>query len=268
MRGFCRSRGVVRHASRRLLVDTPVTHGTRRPGSLPRADTRGASSSSSITCPYVDSVSCRVVPELARDVDHRAALVQQQRAERMPQRVRRRRRARRPRSPRGRTAPGCRPASSALALASARDLARPALVGVRRPRARRRGPGTPARPSSGVPCACRHASRSSRSGASSRTLRRCPVFVRVDQQRPLADVAPAQRERLLRPQPRVGQHRDQRRVARLARRPHRLDRRRRQRPHLALRRPARLAHQPHRVARDPLGLERPLQDRCRAPSAP
>jgi hypothetical protein len=48
----------------------------------------GESSSSSITCPYVRSVKFGAVPELARDVDRVAALVQQQRSERVPQVVR------------------------------------------------------------------------------------------------------------------------------------------------------------------------------------
>ena len=129
----------------------------------------------------------------------------------MPQRVRRRVRQRRRRSP-----PGERPGLPPLRRPRACDraaLARPELVGVQRPAARRRGPGT--------------AQRVARAAAPSAATRRGPRGFgaaaarcaaarssRVDHQRPLADVAPAQRERLLRPQPRVREHRDQRRVPR------------------------------------------------------
>ena len=67
--------------------DTPGTHGQRRAAQIASsAGTRGASSG------FVNHVSVRrrrqlrVMPQLTRRVDHRAARVQQQRTKRMPQR--------------------------------------------------------------------------------------------------------------------------------------------------------------------------------------
>ena len=127
----------------------------------------------------------------------------------MPQRVRRRvRHARRDR--RRANGPGlpdrrARPGACARAALAASSCTRPAST------ARRRGPGTPARPRP-ASLRPRHALRSSTQRRQQPHVAPLPGLGRVDEERPLADVAPAQRERLLRPQPRVGQHRDQRRV--------------------------------------------------------
>jgi phosphoglycolate phosphatase len=81
----------------------------------------------------------------------------------------------------------------------------------------------------------------------------------LDQDRALPDVGPAERQRFLRPQPRVGQYRDQRRVPVTTRSAQRLDRSRRQRPSLTPPRRLDLPHHPRRIAADSPALHRPLQ---------
>jgi hypothetical protein len=122
--------------------------------------------------------------------------------------------------------------------------------------------------------ASRHSSRSSISGASSVTVRGCrrlfrafscpSLSARSTSSVPLAHVPPLERQRLLRPQPGVSEHDEQRRVAqpalRAQARAHDLDQRRRDCLDgwpVAL---GRLARQLDRVAGHPAPLDRPLQD--------
>ena len=82
----------------------------------------------------------------------------------------------------------------------------------------------------------------------------CPVLARLrvsllterhralDKDCPLPDVSPSQPKRLAGTETRVSERRDQRRVTRVERRAHRLDRPRRQRLHLLSARPPRLLH--------------------------
>jgi hypothetical protein len=82
----------------------------------------------------------------------------------------------------------------------------------------------------------------------------------LDEDRAVADVAPAQRQGFLRPQSRVRQDRHQHGVPLPAGIAKRLHGHGRQRPDLTPRRPPDLPHDPRRVAPDPLRLQRPLQD--------
>jgi hypothetical protein len=82
----------------------------------------------------------------------------------------------------------------------------------------------------------------------------------LDEQRAVANVAPAQPERFLRSQAGLCQDRHQHRITCPAGTPEGLHRYGRQRTDLAPRRTPDLADDPHRVAPDPFGLQRALQN--------
>ena len=156
----------------------------------------------------------------------------------MPQRVRRRlRHAGRPRGAPERSARAA--ARAVRALAAARRRGSPTTCTPPPTTRSPSPPGTPASPSAGAPRRAAPPPQILGQRREQPHAAALPGLARIDRQRSLADVLPAQVERLARPQPRVGEHRDQRRVPQPARGAHRLDRRRRQRPHLAPRRPRR-----------------------------
>ena len=84
----------------------------------------------------------------------------------------------------------------------------------------------------------------------------------LDEQRVLADVSPSQTERFTRPNTRISEDGDKRRVTRAERRAHRLDRAGRKWLHLLPPGPPRLLHTPCRIRGEVAARECVLQDRA------